>query len=213
MTVDRRRFQALWERCCRADTDGDPNRVFDGLSGLYSQAGRHYHTPEHIDHCLRQFDLAAGLMDDPDAVEMALWFHDAIYDAAARDNERRSAQLFVDLMGGAVAKPFERRVWDLIMVTKHPSSPRTSDEAFMVDIDLSSFGLPWRAFARDSQAVRQEFAHLSEKTFAAKQRSFLEALLNRKHFCFTEFFRQRHEASARRNISRYLTNLHPAGCC
>ena len=205
--MNRRRFHKLWARCCRAETDGEASGVFNGLSDLYSQPDRHYHTPGHIEHCLRQFDLIAGLLDDPDAVEMALWFHDAIYDAAAYDNEQRSAQLFVDLVGAAVAEPFERKVWDLIMVTKHPSSPRTSDEAYMVDIDLSSFGLPWAKFTRDSHAVRKEFAHLSEESFATKQRSFLEALLDREHFCFTEFFRTRHEASARRNISQYLKKL------
>ena len=80
-------------------------------------------------------------------------------------------------------------------------------EGFIVDIDLSSFGLPWDEFVRDSAAVRAEFGHLSDDTFYPRQRDFMRKLLARPSFCYTDFFRERHEARARENIRRTIENI------
>ena len=203
-TLDRERFKSLWARC-RTDhgTEG-ADAAFDVLYRYYSERCRHYHTPDHIEHCLRQFDAAADLMDEPDAVEMALWFHDAIYEIEADDNEARSAGLFEELAGGTMPGAFKRRVRELIMVTTHQGAPASRDEGFIVDIDLSSFGLPWDEFLRDSAAVRAEFGDIDDATFYPRQLDFMKRLLDRPGFCFTEFFRDRHGARAHRNIRRTI---------
>ena len=100
-------------------------KVFETLCRKYTESGRRYHTPAHIDHCLRQLDLAADHMDERDAVEMALWFHDAIYDLGSQhsENERNSADLFVSLVGAHVSPRFRERVYELIMITTHRNLP------------------------------------------------------------------------------------------
>ena len=206
--LDRQRFEALWSR----SIGDDAAEVFDELVALYAEPQRAYHTAAHIAHCLRQFDLAADRMDEPDAVEMALWFHDAIYEIQAQDNEQRSAELFAALAGGRGSERFRSSVHELIMATTHlDPPPRTLDESFMLDIDLSSFGRPWEEFLDDSRAVRAELAHLSDAEFASRQRKFLEGLAARPVFCFTEFFRDRHEARARENIERLCARLETQG--
>ena len=205
--LDRPRFETLWSRRIG---DG-AGVVFDELDTLYGAPHRVYHAAAHIEHCLRQFDLAAGRMDEPDAVEMALWFHDAIYDIPARDNELRSAELFAARAGGRGSERFRSNVHGLIMATTHLDPPATLDEAFMVDIDLSSFGRPWEEFLDDSRAVRAELAHVPDAEFYPRQRKFLESLAARPVFCFTEFFRERHEARARANIERLCARLETQG--
>lgn len=206
--LDRQRFESLWTRCI----GGDAGAVFDQLDRLYGEPHRRYHTAGHIEHCLRQLDLAADRMDEPDAVEMAVWFHDAIYDIPAKDNELRSAELFAALAGERGSEQFRTKVHVLVMATTHlDPPPRTLDESFMVDIDLSSFGRPWDEFLLDSRAVRAELPHLSDAEFYPRQRRFLESLAARPRFCFTEFFRDRHEARARRNIARLRAILDEGG--
>jgi predicted metal-dependent HD superfamily phosphohydrolase len=150
-------------------------------------------------------------MDDADAVEMAIWFHDLVFDVSAADNEAQSARRFVELADESMAPEFKTRVYDLIMATAHPRLPKTTDQEFMLDIDLSSFGLPWEDFVRDSTAVRQESLELSDAEFFPGQRAFLESLVGREHFYFTEFFRSRIEDTARSNIRRHLKNLREKG--
>jgi len=205
--VDQGRFEALWGRC--VGTGAAP--AFALLERGYAEAHRRYHTAAHIKHCLRQFDLAAAGMDEPDWVELAIWFHDVIYQPGASDNERRSADLFLELSGDRAEPELRAAVDDLIMVTVHPFPPRTGDQRYVVDIDLSSFGLPWKEFLRDSVAVREEFPHLSDAEFYPGQSKFLESLIARPHFCYTEFFRARHEQRARDNIAGYLEALRTTG--
>ncbi len=206
MNMSNQRFMALWDRC---QVDGSSDAalpVYEELQRRYNELHRHYHTPDHISHCLRQLDLAADLMEDADAVEMAIWFHDAIYNPRACDNERKSAELFAGLLGAHVDPAFLRSVYDLILVTAHPEQPRRLDEQFMVDIDLSSFALPWAEFKRDSDAVRKEYAHLSDERFFSNQIGFLRELIERPTFFCTDFFRARYETAARENITRYMAD-------
>ncbi len=210
--MNKQRFTSLWSRCQSGDGAGARGGdVYKELHDFYSEPGRHYHTPNHIEHCLVQFDLVAGEMENADAVEMAVWFHDLIFDIDANDNELQSARRFVELANDSMEAEFKTRVYDLIMATAPPRLPKTSDQKFMLDIDLSSFGLPWNDFVRDSVAVREESPQLSDAEFYPGQLAFLESLVSREHFYFTEFFRSRIEETARKNINRHLQILHDQG--
>lgn len=203
--LDRQRFEELWSRRIGVDAGA----VFEEIDALYREPHRRYHTVAHIEHCLQQFDLAADRMDEPDSVEMALWFHDAVYDIPGEENELRSAELFAARAAGRGAEQFRSEVYRLIMATKHREPPATLDESFIIDIDLSSFGLPWDEFLRDNQAVRAELRHVPDAEFQRRQKTFLKSLISRPFFCFTEFFRDRHEARARSNIARLFSELVP----
>lgn len=191
----------VWQRA--GGTASNAGQVFAELQARYSAAGRYYHTPRHICQCLRQLDHARDGIPRPDYVEIALWFHDAIYDPKARDNEDRSAHLFLS-MSSDLACGARQAIASLIMATVHPSEPSCRDQRYMVDIDLSSFGLTWAEFLRDSRDVRAEFPHLSNDLFLIGQSSFLRGLTGRENFYLTSFFRERLEDQARDNIRRYL---------
>jgi predicted metal-dependent HD superfamily phosphohydrolase len=142
---------------------------------------------------------------------MAVWFHDAIYDPRAQDNEQKSAELFVRLADGDFEPAFAREVNELILVTRHDKPPDTKAEKLVVDVDLSSFGLPWEDFTRDSDAVRQEYAHLPDHRFHRYQVRFMSSLLARPSLYGTGYFREHYEVAARSNIRRYLASLASLG--
>ena len=211
MSMTKKRFSELWRQCPKNGKAIDPLSIYEQLFSLYSEPQRRYHTPNHLRHCFGQVDLAVHLMDDPIAVELALWFHDAIYDAKASDNEWQSAELFSTSVKDALNSNFSQKVYELILITKHQELPQVIDEKFIVDIDLSSFGLPWDDFKRDSRAVRQEFTHLTDEEFFNGQIKFLRSLLDRSRFYATDFFYERYEVTARKNLERYLTDLQVEG--
>jgi predicted metal-dependent HD superfamily phosphohydrolase len=209
--MDEERFVSLWQRCVTSPTSTNPAGVYRTLHGYYSEPWRRYHTLSHLRHCLGEFDEVAHLVDSPEQVEVALWFHDAIYVLDGRDNEARSVELFNRLMGPAVSTRFAERVAQLIMATCHCEPPATGDERYMVDIDLASFGLPWNAFVRDSEKVRTEAAHRNDDEFYACQLPFLRRLMSRPHFYGTPYYRRKYEERARENLSRKIAELDSQG--
>jgi predicted metal-dependent HD superfamily phosphohydrolase len=209
--MERRRFIDLWQRAPAPGPAPDPAPVFRELERRYSEPHRLYHTADHLDHCLGQLDAARELAQSPDGIEMALWFHDAIYDPSAKDNEQRSAELFVQRTGDGFETDFVETVFDHIMATEHVIPPEPFDGQLITDIDLSAIGLPWEEFQRDSNAIRREFAHLSDAQYHPPHAQFLRALLARPSVYYTDFFRERYEQPARANMERYLDELSDAG--
>lgn len=207
---ERARFLALWGRCL-AGVPRLADSAYERLCEFYEEPHRRYHTLNHIRHCLSEFDQAAILMDDPDAVEMALWFHDVIYLPGAKDNELRSAELFREWSAAWTDSAFQKRVYDLIMVTTHRGRLYQRNEQFIADIDLSSFGLPWEAFERDGRLIRAECAEIADSEYYPGHLHFLLTLQARPTFFFTDFFQQRYEQVARENIRRIIVELRARG--
>lgn len=199
-----KRFRDVVSRCA---PDADAGELYRVLVDKYSESHRSYHTLEHIRHCLAQLDGARHLADDPEAIELAIWFHDAVFDTGASDNERRSAQLFDSRLGPHLTPERAARIHRLIRDTEHPSEPEDNDGRLMVDIDLSSFALPWDEFMRDTRAILAECAHVPEAQRVAGKCRFLNGLLSRSSIFQTAHFRERHEAQARSNIERHLRDL------
>lgn len=204
------RFIALWTRSLNGNEPAGV-AMLTRLINLYAEPHRHYHTLGHIRHCLQEFDQAAAFMENPDAVELALWFHDAIYVPGAKDNERHSADLFLDYSSGLTDAVFQQRIDDLIIATTHSGLPRQRDEQFIVDIDLSSFGLPWEVFMRDGLRIRAEFADVADDAYYPGHLRFLRVLCDRPSFFFTNCFRQRYEHTAHENIRRLIADLSMRG--
>lgn len=200
----KRRFLVLWQRNAAAPTAAVAERSWSYLMTRFSEPHRHYHGRNHLRHCLRELDQAADQIGDADMVEMALWFHDAIYDAGADDNEERSAQWFESVAEQALNPKFIREVREAILDTVHRALPEAGNARFVVDIDLSSFGLPWGEFMADSHALRKEQMHLSDQDFYRRKCVFLKSLIDRSTIYATPYFRNLYEVAARTNIERYL---------
>ena len=207
MTAEpQRSLVALWLRVTSHD-EAQAARVCESVVDRYREPARRYHTLTHIRHCLDQAALASSLLPDADTIALGIWFHDVVYVPAAGDNEVCSAALFRELAGPVMSRPRLDDVERLILVTRFGERPRRDDEAYMADIDYSSFGLPWDRFHSDSLAVRAERTDLSDEQFAGQQSRFLANLLDRGTLYRTEFFRERYEDVARSNIARYLEIL------
>ncbi|WP_432470996.1 cation:proton antiporter [Amphritea sp. HPY] len=198
------RFCALYARSSHSGRADGSVPLYDELIRLYNEPHRHYHAARHIEHCLREFDLAREQMETPDAVELALWFHDAIYDPKARDNEQQSADLFTVRMGDRIDARLAQEVVELILLTRHKEVPQTLDGKFTVDIDLSGFGQPWQDCLQDTKAIRAESPDIPEADFLNRQTLFLQSLLDRPQLYTSAFFSQRYEAQAQANIHKLI---------
>jgi predicted metal-dependent HD superfamily phosphohydrolase len=199
----RDRFSALWRACLATGASDDAEAVWSALDKRYSEPHRFYHDAQHIAYCLEQLDLAIGEVNNPAQLEMAIWFHDVVYDLGSQDNEARSTGFFRVAADGKMPRAFVDAVVGLILATQHNAVPRDLDQQFICDIDLASFGYPWTCYMRDSAAVKAEFQGPDEE-YRRGKKAFLNALLARPRIFVTDFFNALYEQRARDNIRRLL---------
>lgn len=199
------RFAALWTRLQR---QGDPAAWHRKLVIEHTKPRRYYHTLQHLDECLSLLDEAAARhhLRAPDLLEMALWFHDAVYDPKSSDNEEASARLALTALG---TDPVTEEITRLILLTKHHSPASGPDDSWMVDIDLGIFAQsPYRVREYERQ-IRQEYLHVPEPEYREKRAAILQAFLERDFIYHSPAFRHQHEAAARENLAALLAELRP----
>ncbi|TGP96186.1 hypothetical protein EN851_06450 [Mesorhizobium sp. M8A.F.Ca.ET.208.01.1.1] len=183
------------------------------LSVLYHAAGRHYHNLAHIEAMLTLAGDYRTLLDDPEAVEAAIWFHDVIYDSRAKDNEAQSAALAEQKLAGRTDAGRLSRVSAMILATATHQLPlfddaaATRDASLFLDMDLSILGADAVAFDAYERAVRREYGWVEEPMWRAGRGAVLKTFLARPHIFHTQEFQQRFEPQARLNMARSLQAL------
>jgi predicted metal-dependent HD superfamily phosphohydrolase len=175
---------------------------------MYSEPHRRYHKLAHIADCLAEFDRVRELAREPLAVELAIWFHDALYDSRAADNEERSAQLAQVWLGEArVESALMDAVGRLILATKRHDASLHVDAALLVDVDLSILGQPQDRFWEYEAQIRAEYSWVPLEIFSVKRAEILNGFLARPCIYNTADFFRRLEAQARINLEASVQRL------
>jgi predicted metal-dependent HD superfamily phosphohydrolase len=132
---------------------------FDALVAAYSEPHRHYHNLEHLGEMFRVASRLATHSDDPVAVQLAIWFHDAIYDPRAKDNEARSAAFAAETLGSlGVPVATIERVASLVNATAHLAAaepPADRDTVVLLDADLAILGAAEERYRRYAGDIRR----------------------------------------------------------
>lgn len=198
--------EASWHRCWTGlQARGDGAALRQALLAAYAEPQRKYHTLQHLHECLALFDQHRDLAVEPAEVEIALWFHDAIYAVRASDNEARSADWAeAELRQAGVPEPRIARVRSHILATRHSALPEGSDQALLVDIDLSILGAPRPRFEEYELQVREEYRWVPGFLFQLKRKQILAQFLARDALFVTPALRNALEARARENLANSL---------
>lgn len=194
------RFAQAWRLL---GAQGDPDPEFSRLDRKYSDARRHYHNWGHIDHCLREFDSARYLFKHPDLARFAIFYHDGIYDTSptTKDNEDNSAIWAQSVCSQAGIPPdLSSVVATLILATKHDVIPEGEDCRLFMDIDLAIFGQRVELFDAYERAVRQEYEGIPPDIYCSRRAKILIGFNDRRPIYLTEFFRNRYEGKAHKNL-------------
>jgi len=178
------------------------------LQRRYSEPQRHYHTLQHLGECLAWFEREQALAERPGEVAVALWFHDAVYDVHAYDNEARSAEWARSAMIAAGA-PAEAagRVHALVMATRHDAVPQGRDAELLIDIDLSILGAEQQRFDEYERQVYAEYAFVPEEVRLPRRRAILQRFLAREAIYTTPRMHALLEARARGNLARSIAAM------
>lgn len=210
----RPRFDALWSRAVAA---GDPARPWGRLDAGYGDPGRAYHGWAHVAAMLADLDAASAEPDFAqnladariDEVELAVFFHDAVYDPRRADNEAASAALFAEEAGPRPVIDGEgvRRVRALILATaEHRPSPDPATR-LLIDLDLAVLGAEPGIYADYARAIRREYAHVPDAAWRFGRGAVLRRFLDRERIFSGASFARRFEARARANLAGELAAL------
>lgn len=202
-------FEASWLRAwngCGASGSGE--QVRQQLLLCYGEPQRHYHTLQHLGECLQLFQCYHHLAPHAAEVELALWFHDAIYDVSSSSNEADSARWAGEVLGAAGAAGASiALVNELILATRHVAVPTGPDQQLLVDIDLAILGAAEPRFEQYEVQIRHEYAWVPAWLFGRKRRAILQAFLQRPHIYSTPALREQFEARARANLQAALHSM------
>lgn len=203
-TILRGRFVGLVTRL-GARSDGGP--IAERLLAAWNEPQRFYHDVEHLAECLATVDEALEAGANHDLAELALWYHDAVYDPRGKDNEGKSARS-LETDGAVLGLPTELtlRGANLVRATAHGSAGPSDDPlaALVCDIDLAILGRDAMRFLEFEDSVRMEYAHVGSLAFAIARGRFLASLMDLPRIYASQWAHERFEDAARRNIGELL---------
>ncbi|WP_026543474.1 DUF4031 domain-containing protein [Paenarthrobacter nicotinovorans] len=185
-----------------------PGREELGLELLerWGEDGRKYHSRTHLLAVLEALDLLTEPAVPARTVSLAAWFHDAVYEGVAGQDEEDSAVLAEDRLTAAGLSPDDvAEVARLVRLTSN-HSPEADDHAgaLLCDADLSVLGGDQQAYARYLAAVREDYAHVSDDDFAKGRAAVVRHLLDLEPLFHGERAKGLWLDAARRNLTAEL---------
>jgi predicted metal-dependent HD superfamily phosphohydrolase len=178
--------------------------IRERLRARYGEPHRRYHDMRHLAEVLAAVDQLAGEADDVDAVRWAAWFHDAIYDVEADDNEERSARLAESELAD---EPLAEEVARLVRLTRtHRPRPGDANGAVLCDADLRILAADPSRYVEYAEDVREEYAAVADTDFSRGRIAVLQALLDEPIY-HTATGRRIWEETARSNVQAEIARL------
>ncbi|MGW0392339.1 HD domain-containing protein [Streptomyces sp. NPDC003042] len=208
-TLLRARWQATVIAAGAATAATDPTPYADRLLTAWAEPQRRYHTTAHLADVLARIDVLAEHAADPVAVELAAWFHDAVYRPDRSENEERSAALAeraLPELGVDEARTAEVARLVRLTVTHDPAPGDTNGEA-LCDADLAVLAGAPDAYAAYAAAVRAEYAFVPDDAFRTGRAAVLRQLLGLPRLFRTPYGATHWEAPARHNLAAELAAL------
>ena len=194
----------------------------ESLLQAWEQPHRAYHHSGHLSQMLADLDRlyahrAQGAT--PLALVLAAWFHDAVYEGAPGEDERRSEQLagasLEPLVAAGLLSGHELQMVCLLVratathelpeSTELPAGYNPADIQFFLDADMAILAADSARYRRYLRGVRSEYSHFDDEAFRTGRTTFLRSLLGRGRIFLSEQAHKLWEEPARANLRAELT--------
>ncbi len=187
-------------------------QVGEDLLERWSQPHRSYHALPHLSSVLRVTSLLERAGELPAALRstvlLAGWFHDAVYNGAAGQDEEDSAQLAQRQLDGLLPECDVAEVARLVRLTA-THLPEEGDVAgsVLTDADLEVLGRDAASYRRYVAQVRADYAWVPDEQFAAGRALVLGRLLESPRLFRTDTGHRLWESQARQNMEQEHAEL------
>ncbi|MFV0907279.1 DUF4031 domain-containing protein [Rothia mucilaginosa] len=194
----------------------------ESLLQAWEQPHRAYHHSGHLSQMLTDLDRLYAYRTQgstPLALVLAAWFHDAVYEGAPGEDERRSEQLanisLEPLVTAGLLSGDELQMVSLLVraTATHklpesadlPAGYEPADIQFFLDADMAILAADSARYRRYLRGVRSEYSHFDDEAFRAGRMTFLRLILGRKRIFLSEEGLQLWEEPARANLQAELS--------
>ena len=184
----------------------EADTTFAELVTRYREPARHYHTLDHVRAVLDRID--ALWPDAPQALPLAAWLHDIIYDPRAADNEERSADYARALLPtlGVSATTTDETARLILLTRSHEADADDRAGRTLLAADLAILAADAPTYDAYADAIRREYAWVPEPDYRAGRCRILERFLVRPRIFFTTEMAEA-ERMARDNLAREIAWL------
>lgn len=185
------------------------SEIFDYLVKKYSEKHRFYHNLSHVNSLLGAAENFKEKFADYRSIQLAIWFHDAIYEPKRADNETESARLAAaSLEKLEMPEKLVGKTRRMILATeKHVAESLDFDGRLFLDLDLGILGADEKIYGEYKRAIRREYSFVPFFLYRSSRRQILENFLRREFLYFTEEMREKCERRARQNIANEIKEL------
>jgi predicted metal-dependent HD superfamily phosphohydrolase len=183
-------------------------KMYENITRAYTEPHRHYHTLEHINQMLNLFDLTKSTARKTEELELAIIFHDLVYEIPSTQNELMSAKITMKfLQNCGVQESVIDRIFKLILSTRHDIELHDHDQQLLSDIDLSILGQESNIFEDYESKIRKEFQYIPKDIYIKGRIKVLNHFLQKSQIYHTEYFAQNYEHRSRINIKNSIHKL------
>lgn len=189
------------------DDDCLIHELWNEIERNYSGENRHYHNLIHLENMMKELDEVIKNIRNPEAILLSLFYHDIIYNPSANDNEEKSAELAIGRMKeiGIPDSGIERIKKQIHATKSHHSEDK--DTGYLIDADLSILGQTPEVYSNYSANVRKEFRFYPDFIYKRGRSKVLKNFIKNERIFKTDYFHQKYEKAARRNIENELKNI------
>ena len=194
----------------------------ESLLQAWEQPHRAYHHSGHLSQMLTDLDRLYAHRTQgstPLALVLAAWFHDAVYEGAPGEDERRSEQLasasLEPLVTAGLLSGDELQMVSLLVraTATHelpksvdlPAGYEPADIQFFLDADMAILAADSARYHRYLRGVRSEYSHFDDEAFRTGRTTFLRSILGRKRIFLSEEGLQLWEEPAQTNLQAELS--------
>ncbi|WP_294216521.1 hypothetical protein [uncultured Chryseobacterium sp.] len=177
------------------------DNLWSEIENLYTEKSRYYHTLEHLEHMLRELDSVKDRIQDTDLVSLSVFYHDAVYDASSKSNEKKSAALAEKRLGQLQLNPAAlRQITEQIIATQLHECSDSADTNYLLDADLSVLGKDSAIYQEYAEKIRKEYSIYPDFLYRPGRKKVLRHFLDMDRIFKTEEFIMKYEHQARENI-------------
>lgn len=198
-------FTAL---CNSLSQEIDANQLFENITLHYSEEQRAYHNLSHIHSMLQLTKKFSEQIEQADMLQLAIWYHDIIYNPSRKDNELKSAEY----AQSALSNHLEQGMLDVLQAlinstAKHqPLVPHPVND-WLLDFDLAVLATDRQTYTEYKAAIRHEYRIYPGFLYRPGRKKILHHFLEREHIYYTELFQTHYEKIARSNLNWELSTL------